>query len=212
VSMKENFNKAVEWGKKNPIIVLLLFIGIVWLLMRTPAAHPAETPLPALPNRITGQTFPQIGGGARQALHVPNRITEQTFPQVGGGARPAPHVPTKPEEYVETPEPVNIQPPGTPVFLPAAGGRGVLDYHVVGPRVYQERIAAAHAAWVPGFPDRITDVAGRILTAERGFETPRAVIERQEIRFDRAMARGDLANADMVRRETELATGIRTGW
>jgi len=196
--MKENLGKAAEWGKKNPIIVLLLFVGIVWLLMRTPAARPAETPLPALPNRITGQTFPQVGGGARQAPHVPTK--------------PAPHVPTRPEVYVETPEPVNIQPPGTPVFLPAAGLGGILDYRVAGRDVYRERIAAAHAAWVPGTPDRITDVAGRILTAERGFETPQAVIERQQIRFDRATARGDIASADMVRRETELATGVRTGW
>ena len=190
MGMKENFNKAAEWGKKNPIIVLLLFVGIVWLLMRQPTARPANAPLPALPSRITGQTFPQIGVGARQA----------------------PHVPTRPEEYAETPEPINIWSLGTPVFLPAAGLRGVLDYNVLGHRVYQERIAAAHAAWVPGTPDRITDVAGRILTAERGFETPQAVIERQQIRFDRAMARGDLAAADMVKRETELATGIRTGW
>ena len=152
--------------------------------------RPADAPLPALPGRITGQAFPQVGGGARQA----------------------PHAPARPEEYVETPEPVNIQPPGTPVFLPAAGGRGVLDYHVVGHQAYQQRIAAAHAAWVPGTPDRITDAAGRILTAERGFETPQAVIERQQVRFDRAMARGDIASADMVRRETELATGVRTGW
>ena len=203
MGMKENLGKAAEWGKKNPIIVLLLFIGIVWLLMRQPMTRPADAPLPALPGRITGQAFPQVGGGARQAPHVPTR--------------PAPHVPTRPEEYVETPEPVNIQQipplsPGTPVFLPAAGGRGVLDYHVVGRQAYQQRIAAAHAAWVPGTPDRITDAAGRILTAERGFETPQAVIERQRVRFDRAMARGDIAAADMVRRETELATGVRTGW
>ena len=190
MGMKENLGKAAEWGKKNPIIVLLLFIGIVWLLMRQPMTRPADDPLPALPERITGQAFPQVGGGAR----------------------PAPHAPTRPEEYAETPEPVNIQPPGTPVFLPAAGGRGVLDYHVVGHQAYQQRIAAAHAAWVPGTPDRITDAAGRILTAERGFESPQAVIERQQVRFDRAMARGDIASADMVRRETELATGVRTGW
>ena len=63
MGMKENLGKAAEWGKKNPIIVLLLFIGIVWLLMRQPLARPADAPLPALPSRITGQTFPQIGGG-----------------------------------------------------------------------------------------------------------------------------------------------------
>ena len=187
MGMKENLGKAAEWGKKNPIIVLLLFIGIVWLLMRQPMTRPADAPLPALPGRITGQAFPQ------------------------GGGRPETHVPVRPEEYFQTPEPIAPFRPDA-VFLPAAGGRGVLDYHVVGHQAYQQRIAAAHAAWVPGTPDRITDAAGRILTAERGFETPQAVIERQQVRFDRAMARGDIASADMVRRETELATGIRTGW
>ena len=190
MGMKENLGKAAEWGKKNPIIVLLLFVGIVWLLMRTPAVRPTDDLLPALPSRITGQAFPQVGGGIR----------------------PAPHTPTRPEQYATTPEPINIQPPGTPAFLPAAGLRGILDYRVVGHQTYQERIAAAHAAWVPGTPDRITDVAGRILTAEHGFQSPQEVIERQQVRFDRATARGDIASADMVRRETELATGIRTGW
>ena len=190
MSLKENFGKAVEYGKKNPIIVLILFVAIVWVLMRRSVGRPGLEPLPALPGagRITGQAFPQIGAVERREREG--------------------HVVERPEELEATRDIVDRD----DVFFLPPRGRGVLDYDVVGTRIYREAIAAAHAAWQPGRPDRIVDARGRILTAERGFEAPEDVIARQRVRFDRAIARRDRAAADMVRRETELATGMRVGW
>ena len=193
MAVKERLKAAAEWGKKNPVIVLLLFAGIVWLLIRRPAAAPEElAPLPGLPDAIQGQAFPQVGA-------LPPR-------QEAAIDRAAPVDPTI--IFIGA-DMADRHRPGDVVHTPAPGR--VLDYRVVGRDVYRERIAEAHRAWVPGVPDRpVAD--GRILTAERGWETPQAVIARQRVRFDRAVARGDAAAAEMVRRETELATGVRTGW
>lgn len=192
--MKENFNKAVEWGKKNPIVMLVLFGGILFIFFR----RPGEVADPeVVGERVTGQAFPQpfekYQPADRAAVREPEALQEERQ-----DARPI-------RMFFET----KVVPHETPALIP--GWRPRIDYDVLTPQLYKDVIARKHAAMVPGRPDRPV-ANGLIKTVAHGWQTPQQIKDRQYARYARYRDAGDVRHAEKVRRETELAIGQRTGW
>jgi len=195
--MKENVQKAVAWGKKNPVILVVVFAGIIFIFFRRPGIPtPAETPM--IGDKVRGQAFPQ-----------PFEKTVLQEPEGYPVSRddPAPqHVFIEIVQRADAPAPTRADAPA-----PTRAAGRVLDYAVVGAPAYKRAIAEAHARWEPGAPDRAVR-NGLIQTAEHGWQTPEQIMARQRVRYDRAKAAGRVDDALKVRRETELAIGQRVGW
>lgn len=189
MSFKENLSASVEWGKKNPIIVLGLFILLLFIFLREEGRekmdgvgqrltlHPGGLTPDQLGARVTGQRFPQPEL-RRDVVQHPT-----LFPQLKEDERPA--------------------------LIP--GWRPRVDYDLLGSPLYREVIAVKHAAMVPGVPDR-PRANGYIKTVAHGWQTPAEIMARQQVRYDRYRRAGQVEYAEKVRRETELAIGQRVGW
>jgi len=199
--MKENFNQAIEWGKKNPIIVIALFTAIVFIFFR--GQRPVEPAEVGIGERVRGQAFPQPF--EKTAVQYPKELQDA-------------HQEYQPRNEVEKPVAVLTPTPVIPQSLIAKnqpslipGWRPLADYNVLGARLYKDVIAAKHAAMVPGVPDRPV-ANGLIKTVAHGWQTPEQIKVRQYERYSRYRAAGMGEIADKVKRETELAIGQRTGW
>ena len=82
----------------------------------------------------------------------------------------------------------------------------VLDYYA-DPERYRREIMREDV-FRPPRPRR----NGKILTAEGKWEPIDSVIERQKRRFERALVEGRRQDAELIRRETEIALGHKLDW
>ena len=82
----------------------------------------------------------------------------------------------------------------------------VLDYYA-DPERYRREIMRKDV-FRPPRPRR----NGKILTAEGRWEPIESVIERQKRRFERVLAEGRRQDAELIRRETEIALGHELDW
>ena len=202
MSFKQNLETGVEWGKKNPLIVIGLFLVLVYVFFARQREEAPATGVvgdTGIGQRVTGQAFPQpfpteTREGRRDVVTMPSLLPETLWQE-----RPAR------TEVIVT----QVAAQQEPALIP--GWRPRLDYDILGSQVYQEALAKKHTAMVPGVPDRPV-ANGLIKTVAHGWQTPQEIMARQKVRFDRAYQAGRMDIAEKVRRETELAIGQRVGW
>ena len=215
MGLKENTKKAIEWGKKNPIVVLALFGGIVFIFMRRDNEYvPADSSMAQM-EAIRGGAFvqPYEKGNLREPELYPEQHDEIPREAPIEAPREAPREAT-PQRQMRSDEIFTTR--GDPHYYHIVGNvayspwRANLDHAVVGHTAYTSAIARTHSLWQPGTPTR-PQQDGMLLTT-RGWETPQQIEARQLTRHQAAVARGDAASATLIKQETEITTGRRVEW
>ena len=219
MGFKENTKKAIEWGKKNPIVVLAIFGGIVFIFMRRDNEYvPADSSMAQM-EAIRGGAFvqPYEKGNLREPDLYPEQHDEIPREAPTEAPREAPReVPREATTQNQMRSDEIFTTRGDPHYYHIVGNvayspwRANLDHAIVGHTAYTSAIARTHSLWQPGTPTR-PQQNGLLLTT-KGWETPQEIEARQQLRYQAAVNRGDAANAAMVRQETEITTGRRVGW